>query len=125
VGIAQALADVVAAFHGASVDVNGEVYYLRATTEPADIQTPIVWIPLPDIEFQFAKQRASVNWVAYLLAPNAPKQRTTTDHLGAMIDAVTGLFPFTTGELYSLTLPGGVSAQSYRLSWRSQIPIGA
>lgn len=125
-GIASSLAEVVDAFRGVSVEgENIDAYPLRATSDAANIQTPTVWIPLPDTTFNFAKRRLTVNWVAYLVAPNAPKQQTTTEHLGAMLDAVTGLFPFTTGELYTLTLPGGVTAQSYRLSWSSDIAIGA
>lgn len=123
-GIAAALAEVTDAFRGVSVDVNGETYFLRATSDPGDIQTPTAWIPVPDVEFFFSKKRLDVTWVAYLLAPNAPKQRTTTEHLSAMIDAVSGLFPFTSGELYSLSLQGGVSAQSYKLTWHSHIAIG-
>jgi hypothetical protein len=125
VGIASALAEVVAAFRGVSVSVdNGAPFYLRATSDPQDIQTPTAWIPLPETEFQFQKKRLSCNWTVYLVAPNSPKQRTTTEHLSAMIDAVAGLFPFKTGELYSLTLAGGVVAQSYKLTWNSTTAIG-
>lgn len=125
-GIAQSLAEVVAAFRGVSVGGNetSDGTPLRATSDPADIQTPTAWIPVPDINFQFSKRRLECTWVVYLIAPNSPKQNTTTDHLAAMIDAVTGLYPFTTGEIYSLTLPGGVSAQAYKLTWNSHIVIG-
>ena len=80
-GIARALSgEVVAAFRGVSVEGEAiDAYPLRAVSEPADIQTPTVWIPLPDVEFQFSKQRLDVTWTAYLIAPNAPKQRTTTE----------------------------------------------
>lgn len=124
-GIATALADVVDAFRGVSVSGSAiDAYPLRAVSDPQDVQTPTAWIPLPDVEFQFHKGRLDVTWTAYLVAPNAPKQRTTTEHLSAMIDAVTGLFPFTSGELFSLTLPGGVTAQAYKLTWHSLIAIG-
>lgn|SRR6185312_11274309 len=118
---------VVAGFHGVSVagSATMDAYPLRAVSDPADIQTPTVWVPLPDISFQFHKQRAEVTWTAYLVAPNSPKQKTTTEWLSQMIDAVTGLFPFTTGELFTLTLPGGVAAQAYKLTWQSHIAIGA
>lgn len=124
--IASALNGVVAAFRGVSVAGSAtlDAYPLRAVSDPADIQTPTVWVPVPDIRFQFHKHRAEVTWTAYLIAPNSPKQNTTTDWLSQMIDAVTGLFPFTTGELYSLNLPGGVTAQAYRLTWESHVTIG-
>jgi hypothetical protein len=120
-GIADALTRVVDAFRGVSVDGDP----LRATADPENIQTPSVWIPTPDIEFRFEKNRASITWTAYLIAPNAPKQRNVTEHLAKMIDAVTGLFPFTSGEAYTLTLSGGVSAQAYKLSWIDHTAIGA
>jgi hypothetical protein len=121
VGIAAALAEVVDAFRG--VSVNGDP--LRATADPQNIQTPSVWVPTPDVNFRYNKERAEITWSAYLIAPNAPKQHTTTEHLARMIDAVTGLFPFTTGESYTLTLPGGVSAEAYKLTWIQHITIGA
>lgn len=125
-GIATAMEDVIAAFRGVSVggSETADGVPLRATSDPADIQTPTVWVPLPDVEFQFNKNRILANWAAYLLAPNAPKQRTTIEHLAAMVDAVAGLFPFATGDLYTLTLAGGTSAQAYRLTWHSTIAIG-
>lgn len=124
--MAAALDEVVAAFRGVSVggsDIE-DGYQLRATSDPQDVQTPSVFVPVPDAEFQFNKRRLFVTWTAYLVAPSNSKQRTTTEHLSAMVDAVTGLFPFTTGELYSLTLPGGSPAQSYKLTWQSSIAIG-
>jgi len=126
VGLETALGEVLAAFRGVSVAVSPttDAYTLRATSDPNDIQTPTVYVPLPDVEFMFNKGRLDVAWAAYLVPPNAPKQRTTTEHLSAMVDSVAGLYPFTTGELYSLTLPGGTSAQAYKLTWHSHIPIG-
>lgn len=125
-GISDALSAVVAAFRGVSVGGSAtlDAYPLRAVSDPQDIQTPTVWVPLPDINFQFGRTRAEITWTAYLIAPNAPKQKTTTEWLSNMVDAVTGLFPFTTGELFSLTLPGGVTAQAYKLTWLSHTVIG-
>lgn len=125
-GIAIALAEVLDAFRGVYVagSASMDAQPLRATQDPNDIQTPTVFVPPPDIEYQFSKRRLHVTWSAYLVAPNSPKQRTTTEWLSAMIDAVAGLYPFTTAELFSLTLAGGAPAQSCKLTWQTQIPIG-
>ena len=126
-GVASALVEVLAAFRGVSAGGSEtmDAQPLRATQDPNDIQTPTVFVPPPDVEFQFSKRRLQVTWTAYLVAPNSPKQKTTTEWLSSMIDAVTGLFPFTSGELYSLTLAGGTPAQTYKLTWQSIIQIGA
>lgn len=97
---------------------------MRAVHDPNDIQTPTVFVPTPNVEFQYSKQRATLEWTAYLVAPNAPRQGTVTDWLSAMVDAVTGLFPFTSGELFTLTLAGGVPAQAYKLTWNAHTKIG-
>ena len=125
--LSDAVAEVLAAFRGVSVAGRAtlDAYPLRATDDAGDIQTPTVWLPVPELTFQYSKQRALVTWTAYLLAPNSPKQRTTTDYLSLMIDAVAGLFPFTSGSLYTLTLQGGTVAQAYQLTWISHIAIGA
>ena len=125
-GIATALVDVLNAFRGVSVSGSPtmDAQPLRATQDPNDIQTPTVFVPPPDVDFQYSKRRLQVTWTAYLVAPNSPKQRTTTEWLSVMIDAVAGLFPFTSCELFSLTLAGGVPAQSYKLTWQSIIAIG-
>lgn len=120
-GLGTAIGAVVAAFQG--VNVNGSP--LRAFSEPTDVNPPCVFVPPPDVAFVFAKRRLDVTWTAYLVAPTANRQPGAFGHLAAMVDAVSGLYPFTTADLYTLTLPGGgPPSQAYRLTWRQTIPIG-
>lgn len=120
-GLADAVAQVVARFR--TVTVNGSP--LRCTDDPNTVVPPTVWVPLPDVTFRYDKGRALVTWAAFLVASPTPKQGVQTGHLAAIIDAVTGLFPFTSGDLYNLTLPGeGQPAPAYRLQWQSVIRIG-
>lgn len=120
-GLAEAIETVVARFRGVQVD--GQP--LRAFSEPTDVNPPCVFVPPPDVTFQFHKHRLAVTWTAYVVAPTGPRQPGAFGHLAAIVDAVAGLFPFTAGDLYTLTLPGGgPPAQAYRLTWNATIAIG-
>jgi hypothetical protein len=99
---------------------------LRVYTDSTQVNPPCAFIPPPDLAYQFSKRRAEVTWVAYLVAPQPGRQDSTSGHLAALLDAVAGLYPFTTAELFDLTLPGGgPSTQAYRLTWIQTIAIGA
>src|SRR3954464_11071294 len=98
-GLSDAMEVVLAAFRG--VQVNGAP--LRAVSDPADVNPPCVFVPPPDMAFQFHKGRAEVTWSAYLVAPTAPRPAGGLGHLATILDALMGLFPYTTGDLYSLT----------------------
>jgi hypothetical protein len=119
--VADALAAVLGTFRG--VSVAGAA--LRAWDDPNDVVPPGVFVPLPEIAFRFSKRCLDLTWTAYLVGPNAPTARGTADSLAAMVDAVTGLFPFTSGDVFTLTPPGGGPAFTcYRLQWLDKIPIG-
>lgn len=119
-GLAQAVADVLAAFR--AVDL-GE-HKLRAFDDASNVNPPCVWLPVPALEFQYGKRVVVVTWQAYLVAPNSSTQ-SVTPTLSELVDAVVGLFPFTDGTPTALTLPGGGQpVPSYQLAWSSRIPIG-
>ena len=137
-GIATALAEVVAAFRGVSVggSETEDGYPLRAVSEPQDIQTPAERVDsyVPEIEFMFGKNRIDATWTVYLIAPYSPKQRTSTDHISAMIDAVTGLY--TVLQLDSRTLQSDASGRRYstviqahmaytHCDWRMRMSVSA
>ncbi len=120
-GLSSALAEVVARF--AAVTIGGKP--LRVFTDPNDVTPPCVFVPLPDLAFRFAGDRARATWSAFVVGPNAPAQTGTVENIATVLDAVAGLFPYTEGELFTLTLPGGgPAAQSYRLTWLQTMRVG-
>jgi hypothetical protein len=120
-GLSDALAAVISTFQ--TVRVGGTP--LRAFSDPTDVTPPCVFVPLPDMAFRFSKRCLDLTWSAYLVGPNAPTARGTAESIADVLDAVVGLFPYTSGDLYQLTLPGGgPGAPSYRLQWLDRIPIG-
>jgi hypothetical protein len=121
-GLSDALALVVKTFQTAVLSDGSQ---LRAFSEPADVTPPCVFVPLPDLAFRFSKRCIEVTWSAYLVGPNAPTARGTAENIATVLDAVIGLFPYRTGDLYQLNLAGGgPPAQTYRLQWLDQIPMG-
>lgn len=120
-GLAAALDAVLGKFR--TVDVNGAP--LRAFDDSGQVNPPCVWVPVPSIEYQFGKGVLQVEWQAYLVAPNQALT-SVSPTLSALVDAVAGLFPFTSGTPFLLTLPGGGQpVPSYQLTWNDRIPIGA
>jgi len=120
-GLAVALGDVLTRFRSATLA--GEP--LRATDNSAQVNPPCVWVPVPSVDFQYGKRVLVVEWQAYLVAPNQSTASVPTT-LSDLVDAVVGLFPFTSGTPYPLTLQGGGQpVPSYQLTWSARIPIGA
>lgn len=120
-GLSEALAGVLGTFSG--VSLGGAP--LRAFSDPTDVTPPCVFVPLPDIAFRFSKRCLDLTWYAYVVGPNSPTARGTTESIAVVLDAVAGLFPYTSGDVYQLTLPGGgPPAQAYRLQWLDRIPMG-
>jgi len=98
---------------------------LRAFDDSGKVDPPCVWIPTPALEFNFGKGQISITWQAYLVAPNQ-NLTSVSPSLSELVDAVSGAFPFTEGEPYSLTLPGGGQpVPAYQLTWSSRSKIGA
>jgi hypothetical protein len=119
-GLAEAVADVLAKFRTATI--NGKP--VRVFDDSAKIAPPCIWLPVPNVEFHYGKRVLIVEWQAYLVAPNQSTESVSAT-LSALVDAVTGLFPFTGGTPYPLTLQGGGQpVPSYQLVWSARIPIG-
>lgn len=119
-GLAEGVQDVLDRFRSATLNGNP----LRVTSDAGQITPPCVWVPAPDIDFQFSKRCLDVSWSAYLVAPNQ-SLASISPTLSDLVDAVTGLFPFTTGRPQLLTLQGGGQpVPSYLLTWSARVPIG-
>lgn len=119
-GLAEAVADVLARFRAVTIDGKP----LRVFDDSAKVAPPCVWVPVPDVEFQYGKRVLVVQWQAYLVAPNQSTESVSAT-LSALLDAVVGLFPFTSGTPFPLTLQGGGQpVPSYQLVWSARIPIG-
>jgi hypothetical protein len=121
VSVARALEDVVTRFRSVQLPTGP----LRAFSDPNDVTPPCVFVPLPDLAYRFSRGFVTATWHAYIVGPNAPGQSGTVENIATVLDAIERLFPWTAGDLYTLTLPGGgPPAQSYRLEWVATIPIG-
>jgi len=113
--LASATAEVLAVFTAAGV---------RAVDDARDINPPCVYVMPPAGSLRFERQRAEVEWQAFLVVGNAGA-RAATRALSELVDAVAGKLPITTFELAPLALPGGGDPMpAYRLSWKSIVPIG-
>ena len=99
-GLAAALDQVLATFRAVQLPDGSQ---LRAFDDSAQVTPPCVWVPVPTLEFNFSKRVASVTWDAYLVAPPS-STKSVSPTLSQLVDAVTGLFPFTTGQPQLLTL---------------------
>lgn len=120
-GLALALGDVLTTFRSATLPDGSS---LRVFDDSAQVNPPCVWVPVPAVTFQFGKRVLDVTWQAYLVAPNS-STKSVSSTLSDLVDAVTGLFPFTDGSPQPLTLPGGGQpVPSYQLTWSARIPIG-
>lgn len=120
-GLADAIADVLATFRAVQLPDGSQ---LRATDDSAQVTPPTVWVPVPTIEFNYSKRVLNVTWQAYLVAP-ASSTKSVTPTLAQLVDAVAGLFPFTTGQPQLLTLQGGGQpVPSFQVTWLARITIG-
>jgi hypothetical protein len=115
--IATAAADVLQALQGAGV---------RAVDDARDINPPCVYLVPPEGALRFHKGTADATWTIYLVTGDAGA-RAATRALSDLLDQVAGLFAFTTFERVALAVPGAGAdpLPSYRLTWKSLIPIGA
>lgn len=97
---------------------------VRCVSDPRDVNPPCVLLVMPQIEFQFGKLNADMEWSAYLVAGNSG-QPSAAETLGEMLDSIMGVRAFTTGAPYNLPLPGGGDAvPAYLVQWRERSPIG-
>jgi hypothetical protein len=120
-GLAEAVAKVLERF--SSVTFNGAP--LRVSDDSAQVNPPCVWVPVPGLDFNFQKGQMEATWSAYLVAPNN-NTLSVSQTLSELLDAVSGLFPFTTATAHPLLLQGGGQPHpSYQLTWHSRIRIGA
>lgn len=120
-GLAAAVQEVLTTFRAVTLPTGAQ---LRAFDDSATVSPPCVWVPVPAIEFQFGKRVLDVTWQAFLVAPNTSTQSVTAT-LSGLVDAVTGLFPYTSGNPQPLTLPGGGQpVPAYQLTWSARVPIG-
>ena len=114
--IATAAADVLQQLQGAGV---------RATDDARDINPPCVYLVPPEGSLRFNRGTADCTWTIYLVTGDAGA-RTATRALSDLIDKVAGVFSFTTFERVALSVPGAGAdpLPSYRLTWKSLVPIG-
>lgn len=113
--LASAVADVLAAFTAAGV---------RAVADLRDVNPPCVWVLPPEGSFRFDRNRATIEWVAYLVAPNVGT-RPAASALSELVDQVTGIGPFTTFTRDAVQMPDGADPlPAYRVSWTTTATIG-
>lgn len=119
-GLEDAMTAVVEKFRTATIDG----YPLRVTTDENRLVAPCVYIPLPDLAFRMGPTRVDVTWVVYLVANNSEAD-VATFNLAQLVDAVAGLFPFTSGATWLLSIPGGgTQTRAYQLTWSDKTTIG-
>ena len=113
--LSTALDDVLAAFTATG---------LRAVADVRDVNPPCVYVIPPEGSFRFDRGRATIEWVAYLVAPNSgtsPATRVLSD----LVDQVTGVAAFTTFTRDAVQAPDGADPlPAYRISWTTTITIG-
>lgn len=113
--LARGVADILAMFTGAGV---------YAVDDVRNLNTPCVYVIPPEGRFRFDRGRLEVDWVAYLVAADTGTTSATSG-LSRLLDAVTGLAPFTTFTRDAVNDPnGGDPLPAYRLTWTSTVTIG-
>ena len=97
--LAGAIVDTLAAFEGAGV---------HAVDDVRDVSPPCVYVIPPEGSFRFDRHRLTIEWVAYLVVPNAGTS-SSTRALSDLVDQVAGVASFTTFTRDAVQLPDGAT----------------